>query len=460
MCAASGSSSVRLPDFARTTTFRWTLIVAGGFVLCALVLFGLVYWQTANDLTSRIDDLLTGELRIIVALSPEQRLAWIDDRLRDDPRRFRTTGLFGPDHHRIAGNMESLPSGLTPDVPSDAEIVRVDSLGREMEKVRLVVHPLPSGDMIAIGRNIDELTDLTGIVVRALALGLLPAIVLAVAIGMVLSLRARRRLLEVNSRIQRIVAGDLRERLPTRKGNDPFDQLAVSVNRMLGEIEALIHEIAGVGNDIAHDLRTPLTRVRARLERGRERATTLEELRAVVDQSIAGLDQSLAVVTALLRIAEIEHNRRLDGFSQVQLAPLLHEVGDLYEPIAEDKRVTLQVEVADEATVHGDRDLLFEAVANLVDNAVKFTPEGGRVTLALLRRDGEGVVQVKDTGPGIPETEREAVVRRFYRSDKSRNTEGLGLGLSLVAAIVKLHGFRFTIAAGPGCTTEIAFPPH
>jgi signal transduction histidine kinase len=326
--------------------------------------------------------------------------------------------------------------------------------------VRLVVHPLPSGDIIAIGRNIDELTDLTGIVVRALALGLLPAIVLAVAVGMVLSLRARRRLLEVNSRIQRIVAGDLRERLPTRKGNDPFDQLAVSVNRMLGEIEALIHEIAGVGNDIAHDLRTPLTRVRARLERGRERATTLEELRAVVDQSIAGLDQSLAVVTALLRIAEIEHNRRLDGFSQVQLAPLLREVGDLYEPIAEDKRVTLQVEVADEATVYGDRDLLFEAVANLVDNAVKFTPEGGRVTLALLRRDGEGVVQVKDTGPGIPETEREAVVRRFYRSDKSRNTEGLGLGLSLVAAIVKLHGFRFTIAAGPGCTTEIAFPPH
>jgi signal transduction histidine kinase len=256
------------------------------------------------------------------------------------------------------------------------------------------------------------------------------------------------------------VTGDLRERLPTHGSNDPFDQLAVSVNRMLGEIETLIQEIAGVGNDIAHDLRTPLTRVRARLERGRARAATLDELRAVVDQSIAGLDQSLAVVTALLRIAEIEHSRRLEGFSQVELAPLVREVGDLYEPIAEDKRVTLQVEAADEATVHGDRDLLFEAVANLVDNAVKFTPEGGRVTLALRRRDSESVIQVKDTGPGIPEAEREAVVRRFYRSDKSRNTEGLGLGLSLVAAIVKLHGFRFTIAAGPGCTTEIAFPSH
>jgi len=122
----------------------------------------------------------------------------------------------------------------------------------------------------------------------------------------------------------------------------------------------------------------------------------------------------------------------------------------------EDKGLTLQVQAADEATVYGDRDLLFEAVANLVDNAVKFTPEGGQVELALLRREGEPVIRVSDTGPGIPESEREAVTRRFYRSDKSRRTEGLGLGLSLVAAIVKLHGFRFTIAAGPGCTAEIA----
>ena len=460
MSAASGSSSVRLLDFACTTTFRSTLAIAGAFVLCTLVLFGFIYWQTAAYLTSSFDALITGELRIIAAESPERRLAHINERLDNDPRRVRIAGLFGADGHRIAGNMESLPGGLTPDVPADAVVVRVDNQGRETEKVRLATERLPDGEVLAIGRNNDEIAGIANIVRRALTLGLLPAFGLAIVIGLVLSLRARRRLSEGNRRIQRIVAGDLRERLPTRKGNDPFDQLAASVNLMLGEIESLVQEIAGVGNDIAHDLRTPLTRVRARLERGRARATTLDELRTVVDQSIGGLDQSLAVVTALLRIAEIEHNRRLEGFSQVQLAPLVREVGDLYEPIAEDKRVTLQVEAADEATVRGDRDLLFEAVANLVDNAVKFTPEGGRVTLRLLRRDGESVIQVKDTGPGIPETEREAVMRRFYRSDKSRNTEGLGLGLSLVAAIVKLHGFRFTIAAGPGCTTEIAFPSH
>jgi PAS domain S-box-containing protein len=223
-------------------------------------------------------------------------------------------------------------------------------------------------------------------------------------------------------------------------------------------LEEALQEAKVVGDNIAHDLRTPLTRVRLRLERGREHAATLEELRAVADQAIAGLDQSLTTITALLRITEIEHRRRREGFSEVQLAPLVREVGDLYEPIAEDKRVTLQVEAADETTVHGDRDLLFEAVANLVDNAVKFTPEGGRVELALRHQDGESVIRVSDTGPGIPEIEREAVTRRFYRSDQSRNIKGLGLGLSMVAAIIKLHSFNFRISAGPGCTAEIACP--
>jgi signal transduction histidine kinase len=459
MSAAWASSSVHLPDFARTTTFRWTLAITGAFVLYTLVLFGFVYWQTAAYLMSENDVLLAEELRVFAANTPEQRLAEIDDRLRKDPRRIKVAGLFGADGHRIAGNLESLPAGLAPDIPADAVVVRIDSGSREMQKVRLAAHPLPSGEVLVIGRNIDEIAEIAEIVGRALALGLLPAFGLAVGIGMVLSLRALGRLSDVNRRIQRIVAGDLRERLPTRGSDDPFDQLAVSVNRMLGEIEALIQEIAGVGDDIAHDLRTPLTRVRVRLERGREHAATLEELRTVADQAITGLDQALAIVTALLRIAEIEHSRRLEGFGEVGLAPLVREVGDLYEPIAEDKRVTLRVEAADAATVHGDRDLLFEAVANLVDNAVKFTPEGGRVELALLRREGETVIRVSDTGPGISEIERGTVTKRFYRSDKSRRTEGLGLGLSLVAAIVNLHGFRFTIGGSQGCTAEIACNP-
>jgi signal transduction histidine kinase len=450
---------VRLPDFARTTTFRWALTVASAFLLCTLVLFGFVYWQAAVFETSKYDALLVNELQVFASNTPDQLLQEINDRLLKDPEHVKIAGLFGADGSRIAGNIESIPPGpLAPDVPTNTVVVRLDNGVREVQNVRAVARSLPSGRSLVVGRNIKEIGEWAQIVVRALALGLLPAFILAVLVGVVLSQRAHDRVSEVNRKIQRIVAGDLRERLPTRGRGDPFDQLAVSVNGMLGDIESLIREIAGVGDNIAHDLRTPLTRVRVRLERGRAHASTLNELRTVVDQAIGGLDQSLAIITALLRIAEIEHSRRLEGFSQVPLGPLVREIGDLYEPIAEDKGVALRVESMDEATVHGDRDLLFEAVANLVDNAVKFTPEGGHVELALHHRNGQTEIRVKDTGPGIPEIEREAVTKRFYRSDKSRRTEGLGLGLSLVAAIVKLHGFQFAIAAGPGCTVEIVCP--
>jgi signal transduction histidine kinase len=306
-----------------------------------------------------------------------------------------------------------------------------------------------------VGRNVDETREISTVVGQALALGLLPAFSLCLLAGAWLSLRAQRRVEEVNQRVQRIVAGELRERLPEGKTDDSFARLAGIVNGMLDEMETMINALAGVGNDIAHDLRTPLTRVRLALERGRSHAATLEELQETIDKAIAGIDQSLAIVTALLRLTEIENNRRMAGFGEVALDEILREVCDVYEPIAEDKRVGLSVVIERDVLVWGDRDLLFEAVANLVDNAVKFTPSGGRVELALEADDDTALVCVSDTGPGISEQEREAVLRRFYRSDKMRHTPGVGLGLSLVAAIVKLHGFRLIVGPAPGGRIEI-----
>ena len=449
---------MRRPDFSRTPTFHSVLIVASALLLCTLVLFWFVYRQTAVYVMDKYDVLVVEELQVFASNTPERLLQEIEDRLLKDPQHIKIAGLFGVDGRRIAGNIESLPSGLTPNVPTNAAVVRIDSGGREVQKVRLAERSLSTGESLVIGRQIDEITEIAQIVVRTLALGLLPAFILTVLLGMVLSQRVYLRVTELNRKIQHVVTSDLRERLPTSGRGDTFDQIAVSVNRMLGDTESLVREIAAVGDNIAHDLRTPLTRVRVRLERGRAHASTLNELRTVIDQSIAGLDQSLAIITALLRIVEIEHGRRLEGFSQVLLGPLVREVCDLYEPIAEDKGIALRVECTNETTVRGDRDLLFEAVANLVDNAIKFTPKAGHVDISLLLRGGKAVIQIKDTGPGISEIEREAVTKRFYRSDKSRGTEGLGLGLSLVAAIVKLHGFEFAITAGPGCTVEIVCP--
>jgi signal transduction histidine kinase len=449
---------VRRPNFSRTPTFYSALIVASALLLCTVVLFGFVYGQTTAYLISKYDALAVDELRVFASNTPGQLLQEINDRLLKDPQHIKIAGLFSADGKRIAGNIESLPPGLVPNTPTKATVNRLDDGGPNAQNVRLVARTLPDGRTLVIGRQIDEITEIAEIVVRTLLLGLLPAFVLVVVIGMFLSQRTYLRVAELSRKLQSVATSDLRERLPVSGRGDTFDQIAEGVNRMLGDTESLVREISAVGDNIAHDLRTPLTRVRVRLERGRTHASTLDELRTVVDQAIGGLDQSLAIVTGLLRIAEIEHNRRLDGFSQVPLMPLVREVRDLYEPIAEDKGVTLGVEAVDEAMARGDRDLLFEAVANLVDNAVKFTPAGGHVDIALLVHEGTTAIRVKDTGPGIPETEREAVTKRFYRSDKSRRTEGLGLGLSLVAAIVKLHGFQFAIGAGPGCTVEIVCP--
>jgi signal transduction histidine kinase len=223
-------------------------------------------------------------------------------------------------------------------------------------------------------------------------------------------------------------------------------------------METMINALSGVGNDIAHDLRTPLTRARLALERGRANAGTVEQLQQVADKAIVGIDQALAIITALLRLAEIENSRRSAAFGGVALQEMLREICDVYEPIAEDKQIKLSVKATDNLEVRGDRDLLFEAIANLVDNAIKFTPEGGNVEIELVRDDRQTVVRVSDTGPGIGQQETDAVLRRFYRSDKIRNTPGVGLGLNLVSAIVKLHDFRLLIHPGPGGRVEIVCP--
>jgi signal transduction histidine kinase len=448
---------MHLAAFTRSTTLRRTLLVAGIFAVFTAALLGFVYLKAKHDLTMRSDRLIGSQMDVFAEMSPERRLEAIDVYLKQDPARVRLAGLFDSIGRRIAGNVERLPSEIANSVQG-AVVDRLDESGREKQAARLIVRILPNGDALVIGRNVAEVEEIARVVGAALALGLFPAMLLCLAVGLALTARAHRRIAEVNERVQRIVAGNLRERLPHRDTEDPFSKLAMIVNGMLDEMETLIHSLAGVGSDIAHDLRTPLTRARLMLERGRTNATTLQQLRSIADKAIEGLDQSLAIITAILRLAEIEKSQRSARFGKVALADLVREVGDMYEPIAEDKGISLMVHSQHELSVHGDRDLLIEAVANLVDNAVKFTPAGGRVEIGLFRSDGENIVRVKDTGSGISEHERDAVSRRFYRSDRIRHTSGFGLGLNLVAAIVKLHGFRFTIVPGSGCVVEIGCP--
>jgi signal transduction histidine kinase len=456
---AWGKNLFQWSEFVRSTTLRWTVLLAALFATFVVAILGFVYLKTKHDLMIRYDRAIVTQMGVFAQLPARRRLDAIDENLSQDPGRVRLSGLFGSNGRRIAGNLESLPPSLrTDDAVRSAVVDRLNPDGVAKQAVRLIAQKLPDGDVLVTGRNVDEVEEIARVVGGALALGLVPAVLLCLAVGVALNARSRRRIVEVNKRVERIVAGNLRERLPHRKGDDPFSKLAMIVNGMLDEMESLIRSLAGVGNDIAHDLRTPLTRARLMLERGRNSATTLEQLQSVADKTMEALDQALSIVTAILRLAEIEQSQRVAAFGKVALGELLREVTDMYQPIAEDKGIALLIHSPHELNAHGDRDLLIEAVANLVDNAVKFTPAGGRVEIGLIPGDGESIVRVKDTGCGISEQERDAVLRRFYRSDKAGDTSGLGLGLNLVAAIARLHGFRLTIVPGAGCVVEIGCP--
>jgi signal transduction histidine kinase len=454
-----GGESMRHLQFVGSNTFHWAFIVAGLLAVFILILFGFTYQQIDSYMIERSDRVISAHMDGMVGLSPERRLEAINERIQQDPRGVQLAAIFAPDGRRIIGDVESLPPGLQIDgMPHGVDIIRLQGSGREPQAIRAIARRLPNGDVLLLGRNVDEVREISHVVGQALGLGLLPGFFLCLLAGAWLSVRAQKRVEDVNQRVQRIIAGDLTERLPHRATDEPFSKLAVIVNGMLDEMETMIHALAGVGNDIAHDLRTPLTRARLALERGRTNAHSLEQLQQVVDKAVSGIDQSLTIITALLRLAEIENSRRSAAFGDVALQDMLYEVCDIYEPIAENKDIALRVEAPYPLTVRGDRDLLIEAFANLVDNAIKFTPEGGRVDIRLARRERETVVCVTDSGPGISEQEREAVLRRFYRSDKIRNTPGVGLGLNLVAAIVKLHGFRLAIYPGRGGRMEIFCP--
>ncbi len=474
MGLTKGAGAWPVSELFRTASFRLALGFVAAFAASTLLLFAFIYWQTAIAETSRIDRFLLRDALAAAATSPNRLEAMLGPRLSHDLHRLTFAALFDAEGRPLAGNLASLPADLPPDGQPHMSRLRIDDgLGGQDEVVRAVARRLPSGETFVIARSIGDIDQLRRSVLRALGLSLLPATLLALSAGIFLSIRALRRVKDVHETMARILAGDLHERLPIRGTGDDFDRLSEGVNQMLDEIGRLLDQLKGIGNDIAHDLRTPLTRVRARLERVRDaeiaaaqdaeqgRAARLAQLEEAVDRAVIGLDQTLGIITALLRIGEIEARRRRSGFAAVDLAAILREIEELYAPIAEEQGIRFEVATADTSLIVGDRDLLLEAIANLVGNAIKFTPAGGQVHLALRAEAAGPVIAVSDTGPGILAEERAAVLKRFYRSDKSRHIEGSGLGLSLVSAILELHGFRLTIGdAHPGAIFEILCQPH
>jgi signal transduction histidine kinase len=450
---------VRLIELRRTTSFRLALLFLLLFGAASLALFGFLFCQTRGYLVGRVDNWLAREQGTYVALDKDARLAHLAAHVTGDPALERPFTLFDSGGHRIAGSILNVPPSLLPDMPQDWPFDFTVRRGDGNVWYRGLAHRIPtSGNLLLIAEDMSGATEFVDVLVNSFLWGGLVTALLGRAGAAMTGIAAVRRIDAVTLAIQRIVNGDLSGRLPTQGRTSDFDRLIHAINFMLSEIERLMHEVKGVCDNVAHDLRTPLTRLLAGLERARRRAGSTQEYANAVDEAILETRDLLKTFAAMLRIAEVENGARREGFTMVDLSQVAADTVELYEPMAEEKGVTLQlVSHGAPAVMRGDPNLLFAAMANIVDNALKFTPFAGRITIRTFASVGRLVFEVEDDGPGIPPDEREAVLLRFYRAEESRHTPGSGLGLALVAAVARLHGMTLSIAdVAPGCLVTVA----
>ena len=315
------------------------------------------------------------------------------------------------------------------------------------------------GGYLFVGWSTHQLNEMEEMVVRSFAWALAACIALALAGGWVMSARLMRRIETVSNTSRNIIGEDLRQRLPVTPAGDELDHLAASINAMLDRIETLMEDLRQVTTDIAHDLRTPLTRLRQRMELAGRPEIDVETLRETLTLSVTDIDSILAIFAALLHIAQLQSGPRRAAFKEVDLSELLGTIAELYKPMAEENGQFLLEKVAKSLSMQGERELLMQLFANLTENALRHTPRGSTVSIFAARANGDLTVSIVDNGPGIPENMREKVLQRFFRLEVSRTTAGNGLGLSLANAIVKAHDARLELSdAAPGLCARVIFP--
>ena len=443
----------------QTTTFRLALVIAALFAICVAVLFLAIDWYAIGTLQSEMRQTVSARVATIIEAhrqSPAKALTRdVTETLEQDPGAYAM--LVGPGGEHLAGNLaiEARPDGwATLDIPRPAATDGVSHLHPVVARgVRL-----PDGGYLLIGQDAFALNEARELVARAFGIGGMLTLTVALAGGFLVSRRLLRRLTTVGQASQEIMRGDLSRRLPTRGTGDEFDQLIGGFNALLDRIATLMETMQRVTNDIAHDLRTPLTRLRARLEEVRRRPRQLDEYEAAIDRSILDTEALLDTFAALLRIAQIETTTDAEALCPVEASALIATVVELYEPLAEERMQTIHGHQSN-YTIRGDRELLIQMLGNLVENACRHTPAGTRIEIGATSSNGLLTLWVQDDGPGIPRDECDKVFRPFYRLDASRGTPGNGLGLNLVAAIADRHGGRVALSdAGPGLRAEVRIP--
>lgn len=430
--------------FFNTNAFRLAALYFALFAASVLTLFAFFYLSTAGFIERQIEATVTAEIRGLQEQYEQLGLAGLIELVRERSLNERVDNMIyvmsDPFLHEIAGNLSGWPRRTTPVKPGWITFpFEVDTPHGTVTHTALGTQLILGGDRLLVARDLRDATAFRQRVLSTIAWAALISLGLGIIGGLLMTRQMLRRVESVANTTRHIIDGDLAQRIPLTGSGDEFDQLGGNLNAMLDQIERLMVGMRQVTDNIAHDLRTPLSRLRSRLEVTLLEKPNTARYAEVLRETIAEADQLLGTFNALLSIAEAEAGSRRDAATIVDLAEIARNVAELYEPVADDKGLTLVVNVPKTLPVRGDRHLLSQATANLLDNALKYTPAG---TVSLLAgRDGAVArIEVADSGPGIPADRREVVFDRFVRLEGSRSTPGNGLGLSLVRAVATLHG--------------------
>jgi signal transduction histidine kinase len=434
--------------------FRLALGFALTISVATAAAFAFIYLQVSRADVDQVSAILVDEAAKSAGDSEADLRRALELRLTRDIRRLDFVALIDPKGQLIFGNVP-----VTLHIPIDAkahflkEDVLPDANG-DKDPAIFVARRRADGGVLLLGRSLREDYDLQETLLRALAIALLPTVLLILAIGAWFAHRASQRFKRVHDAIVRIMKGDLDLRLPFA-GEDDIDKIARAVNLMLDEIARLLDHLKSAGDNIAHDLRTPLAVARAKLERALDNESGTEQLREALEAALAQIEKVSLTVSAILRISAVEHGPRETQFKDFDLAAVCAQLLDFYEPLAESQAVTLIAAADQPVPMRGDQDLMREALSNLIDNAIKFTPAGGTVRIEAGIVDGLPFAVVSDTGVGVPLQERGKIFDRFYRGAHSGKSPGHGLGLSIAATIARLHGFKLTVEDNnPGARFE------
>ena len=431
----------------RSASFRLTLVYAGLFVLSVGTLFATVYVTATRAMQDDMAEILRTEALQLGEIHRSSGLLGLAEQITRRMN-FRTRGpiyyvLQAPTRQVVVGNLPGMPpvNGVVDFVHDSETDERSGGRGR-LTGFGLT---LSDGSFVLVAQDASRLVDMQRAIGRAFASAGALTLLLAIAGGVVLGGGFLRRIDTIGRTSRAIMEGDLSARIPVRGTNDEIDQLVLGLNAMLERIQHLMEGMRQVTNDIAHDLRTPLGRLRQRLEDAREHAASTADYAVATEAAIAEADTLLDIFSALLRIAQLESGAQKSAFAEVDLSALVRGVAEAYQPASEDSGHRLEIAVEDGLSLNGDRQLLAQMISNLVENALHHTPAGTVVSIAARKTRTGFELQVADTGPGIPEAEREKVFDRFYRLDRSRATAGSGLGLALVKAIATLHGLALRL---------------